>query len=310
MRHSSYVPVADEVLEELWAQDRFAVPLPGEGGAGGYPEGPTAVIPQKPWVHEMTAKYVADLAKWGGYAWAETRVRPGVAKVGRVVPQRPGDIRVASTAPKHSQHASGESSSEVVLKTLQLEDVKEVTLDKATTLRAERPLTGTIRPWPAAGSRLQAMVEGVPLDRTWANLTPLQRRAVCAEFLRSSQKPGYPKLKFLLAPDGAKLENVDILGVEEDGTEILARVTSLKKGSLLAQSKAGKLKKEHQRPGRRIVFFLSFYGPGGPESSDPSLFPPELPSVLLEDGVLFAPVEEVLEWVKAQAVYADKLFSL
>ncbi len=173
VRHSSYVPVADEVLEELWAQDRFAVPLPGEGGAGGYPEGPTAVIPQKPWVHEMTAKYVADLAKWGGYAWAETRVRPGVAKVGRVVPQRPGDIRVASTAPKHSQHASGESSSEVVLKTLQLEDVKEVTLDKATTLRAERPLTGTIRPWPAAGSRLEAMVEGVPLDRTWANLTPL-----------------------------------------------------------------------------------------------------------------------------------------
>ncbi len=120
VRHPYHVPVADEVMEELWAQNRLAVPLPGEGGAGRAPEGANPGVPQKPWGHEMAARHVADLAKRGGYAWVETRVRPGVAKVGKVVPQRHEDVRVAWTAPKHYQYASGDPGEEVVLWTLRL----------------------------------------------------------------------------------------------------------------------------------------------------------------------------------------------
>ncbi len=50
VRHPYLVPVADEVLEELWAQDRFAVPLPGEGGAGGASEGANPAFPRSPGV--------------------------------------------------------------------------------------------------------------------------------------------------------------------------------------------------------------------------------------------------------------------
>ncbi len=162
----------------------------------------------------------------------------------------------------------------------------------------------------AASSRLEAMVEEVPLERTWANLTPLQQRAVCAEFLRANRNPEYPKLKFLLAPDGARLEEVDILGVEEDGTEIRARITSSRKGSPRAKSEAWSLKKKHHHPRRRLLLFCIFSGSADPASSAPSLFPTEPFQVLPEDGVVFVPVEEVLQWTKSQSVYADRLFSL
>ncbi len=311
--HPSYVPVANEVLEELWAQDRIAVPVPSKRAAGEASEGPKATKPQKV-LNKNAEKYLADLAWWGGFAWVETRVRPGAAKVGRVVPQQTRDVRVTFAAPKHPQHAGepAQKENEVVLRTLQLEDVKEIIPDEATLLRAERPLGGTILPWKAAGSRLQAMVDGVPLKRTWSNLTPLQRRAACAEFLRFDHKPEYPKLKFLLAPDGAKSGNLDILGVDEDGTEILARVTSLKKGDPSAQSEALELKEKHQRPVRMLLLFCRFSASGHPAQggSAPSLFPPEPFQVPPTDGVLFVSVEEVLEWVKTQAIYTDKLFAL
>ncbi len=310
VRHPHCVPVADGVLEELWAQDRFAVPLPGEGAAGGAPEGANPGVPQKPWGHGMAAGHVEDLAKRGGYAWVETRVRPGVAKIGRIVPQRPEDVRAAWTAPKHPKKHKGDPGREVVLRTLRLEDVRGVAPDEAASLRAERPLTDTIRPWTVVGPRLEATVEGVPLRRTWAHLTPLQQRAACAEFLRSNRNPEYPKLEFLLSPGGARLDNVDVFGMEEDGTEILARVTSLQKDSPQVGSEAWRLGKKHQRPGRKLVLFCSFFGSADPAGSTPSLFPPEPFGVPLVDGVSFLPVEEVLEWVKAQTVYADALFSL
>jgi len=198
----------------------------------------------------------------------------------------------------------------VILRTLRLEAVREIALDEATALRAERPLAAPIRRWRAAGSRLEAMVEGVPLERTWDNLTPLQQQAACAEFLRSGRKPEYPKLEFLLTPSGARLDKVDIFGMEEDGTEILARVTSRRKGSPQAGNEAGFLKKKYQRPGRRLILFCSFFGSADPASSAPSLFPPAPLQAPLMDGVLFVPVEEVLEWVKGQSVYGDKIFAL
>lgn len=310
VRHPSYVPEADEVLEELWAQDAIAVHLPS-GGVGEGSEAPEFANPQKSSWDKLAAKRLADLAEGGGYAWVETRVRPGLAKVGRVVPQRPRDVRASWTAPKHPQHAGEPGGGEVLLRTVQLEDVREISADEAATLRAERPLAGTVRRWTVAGSRLEALVEGVPLGRTWGNLTPLQQRATCAEFLRSNRsKSEYPRLKFLLAPDGARLENVDVLGMQEDGTEILARVTSFEKGSPRARSEAWALKKRHYRPGRRLVLFCSFPGSADPARSAPSLFPLEPFQGFPQDGVSFVPVEEVLEWVKTQAVYADKLFSL
>ncbi len=309
VRHPFHLPVADGVLEELWTRDTVAVCVPGEDAGG---KGPGAPKPSNHKKHgeNMAAKHLADLALWGGYAWAETRVKPGIAKVGRVVPQQPGDVRVVWIAPKHPKHLDGNSGKEVVLRTVRLEDVREVDLSEATALRAVRPLGGTIWPWPAAAPRLEALVEGVPLERTWANLTPLQRRAACAEFLRANRNPEYPKLQFLLVPDGSRLEEVDILGLAEDGTEIRARITSSKKGSPRPRLEARQLKNKHHRPGQRLLLFYVSSGSANPADSTPSLFPTEPFQVLPEDGVLLVPVEEVLAWVRRQSFYADKLFSL
>lgn len=303
VRHPSKLPVGDEILENLWARDTIAIHLTWEAPDGKPPDH------KEPW-EKMADKHLEDLAERGGYVWAETRVRPGVAKVGRIASQRPKDVRAAWVAPKQPQHAGGGPGSEVLLRTLRLDDAKEVGIHEVTALRDVRPPMWTIQSWAAAGSRLEAMVEGVPLERTWENLTPLQQQAACAEFLRSNRKPEYPKLQFLLTPSGSKPDKVDILGMEEDGTEILARVTSHQKGSPQVGSKAYTLNKKHQRPGRRLLLFCSFFGSADPTSSAPSLFPPEPIRAPIMDGVLFVPVEEILEWVKGQSVYADKIFSL
>ncbi len=313
VQHPHHVPVADEVLEELWVRDTIGVRLPG-GVVGGGKKNLKTPGPKKFW-EKMAARQLKELSYRGGYAWVETRVRPGVAKIGRIVPQEPGDVRAAWSAPKHHQHEGAEpgQETEVVLRTLQLEDVVEVTLDDVLeALRAERPLGGTILRWRAAGSRLEGMVEGVPLKRTWANLTPLQQRAACAEFLRANRKkPMYPKLRHLLTPSGIKFEHVDILGLEENGTEICARVTSAKKGSPSARSEAWALEKHHRRPGRKLILFCEPSGDPDPARSSPVLFPTE-PFQVPPPGsdVLLVSVDEVLKWVKGQTVYADKLFSL
>lgn len=305
VRHPSRMAVADEVLEELWAQDTLAVRLSDVGGES---EDSKPATPLK-FGHKMDAKHFAELAEKGGYVWCESRVRPGVAKVGRVVSQQPRDVRATWTPPQNPHHA-GEAASEIVLRTLRLEDAQEVTAAEATSLRSVRPLMGTLQRWTDVGRRLEALVEGVPLERNWINLTPLQQRAVCTEFLRSNENPKYPKLKFLLTPDGAKLEQVDVFGMEDDGTEILARVTSLQKNSKRAKSEAWALKKKYHRPGRRLLLFCSVAGSDDPASFAPSLFPPETFQVIPEDDVLFVFVEQVLEWVKGHDVYATKLFSL
>jgi hypothetical protein len=296
VRHPS-IPVEDEDLEKLWAQDKVAVHLPGVSGDT---EGPNPSNHQKP-SEKTTSMYFEDLAKKGGYVWAETRVKSGVAKVGRVSPQEPEPFRAVWAASKNPKYA-GKTGSEVILKTLRLEDVKEVAPDEAVSLRAERPLGEAMRPWTGCGSRLKALIEGSLVEHTWGNLTPRQQLAVSAEFLRLQQKPGYPKLKFLLTPAGIT-KNVDVYGMEDDGAAVYAQITSHRKGSSWVKWKVEKLK-EFDRPGNRLVCFCRISSLDGGDTL--SLFPPGPDQ---EDGVLFIPVEEVLRWVKEQPAYAERLFS-
>jgi hypothetical protein len=151
---------------------------------------------------------------------------------------------------------------------------------------------------------LKALIEGSPVEHSWDNLTPRQQRAVSAEFLRL-RKPGYPRLKFLLTPEGISFKNVDVYGMEEDGTVVYAQITSRTKGSSLVKWKVEKLK-EFDRPGNRLVCFCRISDPHGGDT--PSLFPTGSAQEE-KDGVLFIPVEEVFRWVEGQPAYAERLFS-
>lgn len=298
VRHP-FIPVRDEDLEKLWAQNKIAVHLPGVGGNS---KGPNPNNHQKLW-EKMAFMRFKGLANNGGYVWAETRVKPGVAKVGRVSPQKPESFPAIWAASKNPKYA-GKAGSEVVLQTLRLEDVKEVAPNEAVNLRAERPVGGVMRPWTVCGSRLKALIEGSPIDHTWSNLTPRQQRAVSAEFLRLQRKPGYPQLKFLLTPSGITFDDVDVYGMEEDGTTVYAQITSRKKGSSWVKWKVEKLKK-FDRPGNRLVCFCRTSNTDGDGTR--SLFPL---GPAQEDGVLFIPVEEVLRWVEEQPKYARRLFAV
>lgn len=180
-----------------------------------------------------------------------------------------------------------------MLKTLQLDWVKEIPPHEVMSLRAAKPIQGTIRRWKACGPRLEALVEGRSLEHEWESLSPDLQEAVCAEFLRLHSDPRYPRLSFLMLPVGRTLKDVDIFGIQQDGSDIFAQVTYRHKDDPESRKKVAALKKYEEKEGAsRLLYFC------------------QCPESVVENGVTFVPVEEILTWIKCNGTYEDKLFSI
>lgn len=169
--------------------------------------------------------------------------------------------------------------------------MKEVPPYEAMSLRAVSPPHVTISPWKACNPRLPALIRGEPLEHVWSELTPTLQEVACAEFLRLHGNPRYPKLAFLLLPVGRTLKDIDIYGVDLQEREIFAQVTYRSKGDRSSLRKVEALKK-YGRPDNHLVYICRC-----PESE-------------YEDGVLYVPVEEVLDWIEENPVFRDKIFSV
>ncbi|MDP9477357.1 MAG: hypothetical protein M3R38_17025 [Actinomycetota bacterium] len=146
-------------------------------------------------------------------------------------------------------------------------------------------------------------------EERWHTLPDALKTTVCAEFLRNHEVPGVPRLKHLLLPPTNWGRDVDIYGVAEDGTEILAQVPFLQnrdKEGFQAKRKAERLR-NYANSGAKLVCFVPGFG-GGYERPDQEkkLFEDRSPNV--DDEVVFVPVEEVLKWFEKQPAYAEKVF--
>jgi hypothetical protein len=135
-----------------------------------------------------------------------------------------------------------------------------------------------------------ALVKGEPVRREWDIMSTEMRNTLCAEYLRLHEVPGYPRLHLLLSSVIAVPRHVDLRGIEEDGTEIFAQITFGDRESPYVREKVRRLK-EYAGSGNRLVCFCEC-------------------SASQEDGVLFIPVREILEWLKGHPVYGKKLFSV
>ncbi len=252
-------------------------------------------------------KAFLSLSKHGGYVWIESPDK-GV-KVGRVEPgTEPDDLDAVRSDPPIPRLGDTLATK---LKTLALTDVREMAPGEAMNLRSERRPGGSFDRWTECGSRLVALIEGRPVERTWANLRPELRLALCAEFLRHHRDPNYPRLARLLLPvkdrDPGRYDSgpyyADIYGMAEDGTEVFAQVPLADDNMKYNMRMGRKVEALHGYAGggRRLICFWDFHSA--------LLGYGEVPKPFVHKGVQFVTVEEVLRWIEEQPTYAEKMFS-
>lgn len=319
VRYTRGMHVTDEDLDRLWKEGRVAVHLT-EGGAPLEASASGVLNPKDyPKNERLTVSTILRLSRDGGYVWAETH--SGLrAKVGVVRPDTPiegFEARWAGGLPvKHRTNTDAKT----VLRTLRMQRVNKVWLAKETMLRASRPVapdhvSRSLFSWnPACGkTRLVSVFEKTETETPeakWNSLLPTLQGTLCTEFLRRNEDPRYPNLDLLLLPPTTLGKDVDVYGMTDDGTEILAQTpfrTNRNKESFEARKKTERLRKYENTGAQLVCFVPGFEGNREDCDQDQKLFEDRSP--IIRDGVLFIPVGEILEWVEAQPGYAEKLFS-
>ncbi len=299
----SELRVRDEDLNELWAGNLVAVLPPDPHELPGPKDRWALHRKQQRWA----MKAFLALSQHGGYVWIEAPDSKGV-KVGRVEPgTEPEDLDAVLEDP-HVPRLGDDLVT--TLKTLALTDVRELAPDEAMDLRSARRPGGPFDRWTECGPRLAALVGGRPVERTWGNLRPELRLAVCAEFLRHHRDPRYPRLARLLLPvadrDPGRLDSgpyhADIYGLAEDGTQVFAQVPLADDNMKYNVRMGRKVKALHgyTRGDRSLICFWDF--------RSALLGYDGVPTPSVRKGVQFVPVEEVLGWVEEQPTYAEKVF--
>ncbi len=132
---------------------------------------------------------------------------------------------------------------------------------------------------------------------------------MCAEFLRNHELPGVPRLRRLLLPPTNIGRDVDIYGVAEDGTQILAQVPFRQnpdKEGFEASQKAQRLRK-YENSGVKLICFVPGSG-GDDEYPNPQQNLFEDRSPIVDNEVIFVPIEEVFGWFEKHPGYAEKIF--
>jgi hypothetical protein len=275
VRFTEGMPVDDDSLDALWEENKIAVYVRADNASPG-----SVSHRWQDYVgaDQRSVAGVAELSRSGGYVWFESRTREG-AKAGVVRPDTAVQVERAER-----------SGARAVLRILRLHDVRKVPPTEAPGLRAARPLQAIWR-WPRHDTRLVALVKGEALRREWDVMSTEMRNTLCAEYLRLHESPGYPRLHLLLSSVIAVPRHVDFRGMEEDGKEILAQIAFSEREDPYTQGKVRRLR-EYAGSGSELVCFC------------------ECSVASREDGVLFIPVREVLEWFAGHPLYGEKLFSV
>lgn len=281
VRHTEKLLIRDEDLRRFWEGNKIAVHYPGDTERN--PDLRSLDSEDYSGTGKTAVRYLRNLEKDGGYLWAESRVSPGVAKVGRVKPGTPVELDDALWE-VDDIYAGRRSGDKAVLKTVRLEEdsVRLIGRTEQMGLRAGRPRQGTIVRWHC-GTRLADLVEGRVPEEEWPNLSTEQAEAACAEFLRwQRERSDLPRLRYLLLPVGRTLKDVDVYGLAEDGRTIFAQVTYRLHGNGPFNEKVERLR-AYGEGDRHLVFFGRDRGPS------------------TEHGISFVSVEdEVLPWIRKQ----------
>lgn len=221
IRHSSALDVDAATLDALWLEDRIAIHYPRDE-TGTFEQGDSRSLNPAAYVGRAKAalQRLGKLARDGGYVFATYRGRPG-GKIGYVPPGSPVEIFTGSWGNKNNRKGR-----EAILKSLRLQQVRNLAAEEAISLTAVQPRQGTFCQWRKVGQRVTALVTGAS-PTGLGSLTPDLQEVMCMEYLRTvdAEKRGLPTLRHTLMPVGRTMKDIDILAVAASGKLLSAQVT-------------------------------------------------------------------------------------
>jgi len=161
---------------------------------------------------------------------------------------RPVDILVGIIPQGSKITPINRYGNDYIYKVVQLQNVKEISLIDYPVLAAIQPRLTTITGWTGASDLLYRIAYNKPIAHDVKYLSPGQLEVICQEYLRMKGI-----LKVLLLPIGRNLQDIDILGIGDDGYKVYAQVTHSSQRSKV-DSKLQMLK-HYKGQGAKLIFF-------------------------------------------------------
>ena len=171
------------------------------------------------------------------------------AVVGAIYRQiRPAQILVGIIKKGSEIKIFDEYGDKYIYKTVQLQDTKEVSLLDYPLLGAIQPRLTAIARWRGVSDLLWRIASNQRIPENVKYLAPGQLEVVCQEYLRMKGI-----LKFLLLPIGRNLQDIDIVGIGNDGGRVIAQVTQSKKQAKV--DKKLRILENYKGRGVKLIFF-------------------------------------------------------
>jgi len=275
IRHSASCNMGDHLRERFWE----------EGLIGIHYDDKRSIDPTdygEP-VARKALKVLRELAQDGGYICA-TMARKDGCLIGRVAPATQITYEEAPYADEPHRPS--------IIKAVKLDTFKRVSAWQTNRLLIGQPQQGTLTLWNCCGNRIQRWVDqNDTAVHHVDDLLPYEQEIMCSDFLRTATASAgkLPRMLFLSAPVGGTREAVDIAGVTEDGTTILAQVTCHGRLSHEAKDKANALRKVGEGIKASLIFFCRC----------------ETPET--EDGIAYFPLQQVFEAMKSMPAWKRAL---
>lgn len=107
-----------------------------------------------------------------------------------------------------------------IYKTVQLHEVRQISLQRYPMLLARRPRQQTLTGWKINRNLLEAIWKRKKIPIEVSSLDPNLLEVICYEYLKKKKI-----LNVLLMPIGRTMKDVDILGMNRKGKKVIAQVT-------------------------------------------------------------------------------------
>ena len=172
-----------------------------------------------------------------------------------------------------------ESGKEYCYKTMKMKETKEIYYEDYPILLSCKPRLTTMCQWHMMKNKLPSIYSGKPLLEEVTSLMASELEVICYEYLRNE------KLTCLLLPIGRTLDDVDIVGLNEQGRKIFAQVTFSDKNKVI-------MKKTNQLLNNRRS-----------EKTDLYFFGPEIIKTTvngLNEKINFVSIETVFKTMKSK----------
>ena len=200
------------------------------------------------------------------------------AVVGAIYRQiRPAHILVGIIPKGSSVTYTDEYGDNYIYKIVQLKEVKEISLIDYPLLGAIQPRLAAITGWTEAFDLLYRIAFDIPIPIEVKYLSPGQLEVICQEYLRMKGL-----LKFLLLPIGRNLQDIDIVGIGDDGNKVIAQVTHSKNRAKVDHKL--RILEHYKGHGVKLIFF-------GPKSCN-----------IASGEVEYIPIETIIPTLKSSQI--------